>query len=52
MLIPCDSIVLANMEPNQALEYKKGEVFTVGDAIVTRRANGAIHDGYRLGMTF
>jgi hypothetical protein len=32
--------------------YKKGEVYSIGDAIATRRANGAIHDGYRLAMTF
>ncbi len=51
--IPCDSIVLANMEPNRELEYtdNKREVYVIGDAIATRRANGAIHDGYRLAMT-
>jgi 2,4-dienoyl-CoA reductase (NADPH2) len=50
--IGCDTIVLANLVPNTELEYGKGEVYTVGDAIVTRRANGALHDGYRLAMTF
>ena len=50
--IACDTIVLANMAPNRELEYKKGEVYSVGDVVVTRRANAAIHDGYRLGMTF
>ncbi len=50
--VPCDTIVLANMAPNNELEYAKGEVYTIGDAIVTRRANAAIHDGYRLAMTF
>ena len=50
--IACDTIVLANMAPNTELEYAKGEVYTIGDAIVTRRANGALHDGYRLAMTF
>ncbi len=50
--ICCDTIVLANMAPNTELEYKKGEVYTIGDAIATRRANGALHDGYRLAMTF
>jgi 2,4-dienoyl-CoA reductase (NADPH2) len=50
--IACDTIVLANMVPNTELEYNKGEVYTIGDAIVTRRANGAIHDAYRLAMTF
>ena len=50
--IPCDTVVLANMAPNKELECNKGEVYTIGDAIVTRRANAAIHDGYRLAMTF
>ncbi|MBU0753821.1 MAG: FAD-dependent oxidoreductase [Planctomycetes bacterium] len=52
VLIGCDQIILANMAPNQALKYKKGDVYTVGDAIQTRRSPAAIHDGYRLGMTF
>lgn len=50
--ISCDTIVLANMTPDKRLEYDKGDVYTIGDAIVTRRANAAIHDGYRLAMTF
>jgi len=50
--IPCDTIVLANMAPDRELQYAKGEVYTIGDAIVTRRANAALHDGYRLAMTF
>jgi 2,4-dienoyl-CoA reductase (NADPH2) len=50
--ISCDTIVLANLVPNRELQYNKGEVYTIGDAVVTRRANGAIHDGYRLAMTF
>jgi NADH dehydrogenase FAD-containing subunit len=52
VVIKCDTVVLANMAPNKELTCKKGDVYTIGDAIVTRRANGAIHDGYRLGMTF
>jgi 2,4-dienoyl-CoA reductase (NADPH2) len=49
--IPCDTIVLADMVSNRELEYDKGDVYRVGDAVVPRRANGAIHDGYRLAMT-
>jgi 2,4-dienoyl-CoA reductase (NADPH2) len=49
--IPCDTIVLADMAPNEKMGYNKGEVYTIGDAIVTRRANAAIHDGYRLAMS-
>jgi thioredoxin reductase len=52
VILTCDTVVLANMTPNRDLICKNREVYTIGDAIVTRRANGAIHDGYRLGMTF
>ncbi len=51
-LIECDTIILANMSPNNELEYKQGDVSVIGDAIVTRRSSAAVHDGYRLGMTF
>jgi len=50
--ISCDTIVLANLAPSKELVCKKGEVYAIGDAVVTRRANAAIHDGYRLAMTF
>ncbi|MBN2562169.1 MAG: FAD-dependent oxidoreductase [Phycisphaerae bacterium] len=50
--IACDTIVLANMAPSKEIQYTKGDVYTIGDAVVTRRANAAIHDGYRLAMTF
>jgi len=55
IMISCDTIVLANMTPNNELQYDgKGQrdVYAIGDAVVTRRANAAIHDGYRLAMTF
>jgi 2,4-dienoyl-CoA reductase (NADPH2) len=57
VVIACDTIVLANMAPNKEFGedtrkiHAKGDACTIGDAIVTRRANGAIHDGYRLAMT-
>lgn len=52
MIITGDTVVLANMTPNMEPDYKKREVYRIGDAVVTCRANGAVHDGYRLGMTF
>ena len=59
VIIPCDTVVLANLTPNKEPDYNRAraaargpEVYRIGDAVVTRRANGAIHDGYRLGMTF
>lgn len=57
IMIPCDTVVLANMAPNKAFGgqkdkiYAKGSVYTIGDALLTRRSNAAIHDGYRLAMT-
>ena len=52
VMIACDTIVLANMTSNKELEYTKGDVYAIGDAIVTRRSNAALHDGYRLAMAF
>lgn len=50
--IPADTIVLANMAPNNELKLKKeGKVYTVGDAVTPRRSSAAVHDGYRLAMT-
>jgi 2,4-dienoyl-CoA reductase (NADPH2) len=52
VMIACDTIVLANMASNRELDHKDNDVYMAGDAIVPRRANGAIQDGYRLAMTF
>ena len=49
--IPADTIVLANIVSNNELKLKKDNAYTIGDAVVPRRANAAIHDGYRLAMT-
>ena len=51
-MISCDTIVLADMAPNKGLKYNKGDVYTIGDAVVPRRSSAAVHDGYRLAMTF
>jgi len=54
-LIACDTIVLANMTPRPRLNCRSRPgraVYTIGDAVIPRRANAAIHDGYRLAMTF
>ena len=51
--IECDTVVLADMQPYNptGVVARKGrEVYTIGDALVTRRGNSAIADGYRLGM--
>ena len=55
VLVACDTIVLANMAPYNPIERPKkfaGEFYSVGDAMVARRINGALHDAYRLAMTF
>jgi len=49
-LVPYDTVILADMAPNRALTYKKGTVYTFGDALITRRGNAAILDGFKLGM--
>ncbi len=48
--VECDTVVMANMAPNKGLEYKKGHVSVIGDALVTRRGNSVLLDGYRYGM--
>jgi len=48
--IACDTVILANMAPNKALTSKKPNVAVMGDALITRRGNGALLDGYRYGM--
>ncbi len=48
--VPYDTVVLANMAPNNSLTYSKGDVRTIGDALITRRGNAAVLDGYKLGM--
>ena len=47
--IPYDTVILARMIPN-IFKYHKGEVYTIGDGLMTRRGNAAIQDGYKLGM--
>ena len=43
-------IILAQMHPvNKLFKAKKG-VYLIGDALIPRRGNSAILDGYRMGM--
>jgi 2,4-dienoyl-CoA reductase (NADPH2) len=48
--VPYDTVILADMVPDNSLKYAKGNVYSVGDALITRRGNAALLDGYRLGM--
>jgi len=53
--VPADTIILANLIPNQELKYgavKKNDTSMIGDCVWVRRGIDAIQDGYRLGMRF
>lgn len=52
--LPADTVIVAIMQSRKELEEPLkaicNEVYTIGDALSPRRANNAIHDGYRTGM--
>jgi 2,4-dienoyl-CoA reductase (NADPH2) len=50
--LPADTVVLANLIPNQEIGYGKyaKEVYMIGDAVLVRRGTAAIRDGYKMGM--
>jgi 2,4-dienoyl-CoA reductase (NADPH2) len=50
--LAADTVIIAMLVPNKSVKYGKHakEVYMVGDAVQVRRAYGAIHDGYRMGM--
>lgn len=50
--IEANTIVLAEMEENNTLSRVRSGANTVGDALLVRRGNSAILDGYRMGMKF
>jgi hypothetical protein len=43
-------VVLADMQPVNGLSRVKKRIYTIGDALITRRGNSAVLDGYRMGM--
>ncbi len=49
-LIEADTVILADMHPVNTLSKARKGVYTIGDAIITRRGNSAILDGYKMGM--
>ena len=53
-IIPADTVILAELVPNQELGYGsfKGDTAMIGDCVWVRRGFDAIQDGYRLGMRF
>ena len=48
VIIPTDSVVLADMESHKPVKVK--DAFTIGDALLPRRGNSALLDGFRMGM--
>ena len=46
--IPADTVVLSNMESYKSVGYK--DAFAIGDALLPRRGNSALLDGFRMGM--
>ena len=48
--IPADTVVLAEMLEHDLLSKARKGVSTIGDALLVRRGNNAILDGYRMGM--
>ncbi|MEW5722463.1 MAG: FAD-dependent oxidoreductase [Thermodesulfobacteriota bacterium] len=52
--VKCDTLVLTEREPNEALKaVVQGEgieLFIIGDALVPRNLSSAVHDGYRIGV--
>lgn len=49
-LIEADTVILADMHSVKDLSTAKKGVFTIGDAMIPRRGNSAILDGYKMGM--
>jgi NADH dehydrogenase FAD-containing subunit len=49
-VIPADTVILAEVQSVQDLLKARKGVHVLGDAIVPRRGNAALLDGYRLGM--
>jgi 2,4-dienoyl-CoA reductase (NADPH2) len=49
-VLPADTVILAEVQSVQDLIKARKGVRVLGDAMLARRANAAILDGYRLGM--
>jgi len=49
-LIEADTVILADMHPVNELRKARKKAYLIGDALIPRRANAAILDGYKMGM--
>ncbi|OGF58806.1 MAG: hypothetical protein A2Y62_09965 [Candidatus Fischerbacteria bacterium RBG_13_37_8] len=50
IVVEADTIILADMYPVNDFAKAKAGIYTIGDALLTRRGNSAILDGYKMGM--
>jgi 2,4-dienoyl-CoA reductase (NADPH2) len=48
--IAADTVILAEMQENDTLSNARKGISVIGDALLVRRGNNAILDGYRMGM--
>jgi 2,4-dienoyl-CoA reductase (NADPH2) len=48
--IEVDTVILADMQPVDELGKARKGIYVIGDAIITRRGNSAVLDGYKMGM--
>lgn len=49
-MVEVETVILADMFPINDLSKAKDGVYTIGDAMIPRRGNSAILDGYKIGM--
>lgn len=49
-LVEAATVILADMQPVNDLSKARKGVFTIGDALIARRGNSAVLDGYKMGM--
>jgi 2,4-dienoyl-CoA reductase (NADPH2) len=48
--VEADTFILADMQSVNDLSKAKKGIYTIGDALVPRRGNSAVLDGYKMGM--
>lgn len=49
-LIEADTVILADMHSVDELSKARKGIYTIGDAMLPRRGNSAVLDGYKMGM--
>ncbi len=49
-ILDVDTVILADLQSVNDLSKARKGVYTIGDAIIPRRGNSAILDGYKMGM--